>query len=83
MYSQMHLEIWEKFLGTRLRFPTMATKLHYWHTNSQRIDPNFTRNNSAHFCKICFNIIFYSYYNDSNILSDFYVLLSVHPCIIL
>jgi hypothetical protein len=68
MYSQMHLEVWGKFLRTRLRFPALVTKLLYWLTNSQRIDPYLSRNNPAHFCKIRFNIIFYSYCNDPNIL---------------
>ena len=68
MYSQLHSEVCGRFLGTRLRFPVMETELHIWHTNSQRIDPNLSRNNPADFCKICCNIIFYSSYNDSVIL---------------
>jgi hypothetical protein len=46
----------------------MVTKLIYWLTNSHRRGPYVSRNNPANFCKIRFNIIFYSYYYDSNSL---------------
>lgn len=58
-------EVWGKLLGKRLRFAVMETKLHYWHTNSETINPNVIWYNPVLFCKVYFNIIF-SLYNNSN-----------------